>query len=191
MLEVDDEVVEVGVVEVGVEHLPAPLGPPLVGVADVAHGLLVGEPQAGDGGVDPEVERRHQPHLEHAAETVEDELTDQPAVDAVAVGEEPAERRLHGEDVAFLALGEALEEVRRHVEAAVHLLLGDAVALGCGDRVLEPDDLEAEPLVEGLRELLRAAVAALGNRDDWHGASCSSAGAGTRRERRRGPTLAR
>ncbi len=168
VFEVDHEIVEFGAVEVDAEHLPAPLRPPIVGVTDIADRLVVRHPHVRNRGRNAVVHRGNKSNLENPAQTLEDELTGESAVDAVAVRHQLAESCLHGEDVALFAPAESLEEVGGHVEAAVHVVFGDPVPLGAFERVHEPDDLVAQSLLKGLGELLGAAVATLRNGDDRH-----------------------
>jgi hypothetical protein len=130
VFEVDDQVVKVGVGDVGVEDLAAPPSTIFVGLANVSPGLVLFQTESLHRGLDPILHRSDNPNLECITQIGEQELAGKPVINAVAVREKLGDGRLGGEEVAGLAVGKALKEIGRQVKPPKELLFGHPIGLG-------------------------------------------------------------
>ena len=93
LIQFDHEIIEIGVVDIGVEDLPTPMGAVIVGGADVSDRLIAGQTQSAHRRVDPVRHRSDDPHLERGAQILEEKLSGETVIDPVAVPEQLGDRR--------------------------------------------------------------------------------------------------
>ena len=182
LFEVDDEVIEVGIVDIGVEDLAAPEQAMLIGLADVAGRFIAGQSHPVNGVLHAERSGCDDPHFERVCQILEEELSCETVVDPVAVGQDLGDGRLGSQQIACLSVGEPLIESRRHIEASQQLLLGHPIGFGRRGRdVLLAEYGPAELGVQQFGELGAAAADSSRDGDDRHGIYSWSSGQTTGR----------
>ncbi len=93
LIQFDHEIIKIGVVDVGVEDLPAPMQAVIVGGADMPVSLLAGQIQPVHRRLDSVWHRSDDPYLERSAQILEEKLSGKTVIDAVALPEQLGDRR--------------------------------------------------------------------------------------------------